>query len=67
MLRGKAQNVVRVLVNGQYENLRKNSYYTDDYAWDNACNFREGLIKNVIEFTRKIIENTIAKCFQKFH
>ena len=50
-------HIVRALVNEQYENLKKNSYYTDDYAWDNACNFREGRISDAIEFARGIIEH----------
>ena len=50
-------HVVRALVNGQFQGLRKNYYMTDDYAYDNAVNFREGEISDVIGFVQGIVEN----------
>jgi len=45
----------RALANGQYTNAKCNGYYTDDYAWDAACNYRQGsisgqhLLKELVE------------------
>ena len=49
--------MVRALINGQFESLRKNYYLTDDYAWDAAVNFQEGEIADVINFVEKIVED----------
>ena len=50
-------HVIRALVNGQYENLKKNLYLTDDYLWDYSVNFREGEIKDPIAFIEGILRN----------
>lgn len=47
----------RALANGQYENLRCNGHYTDDYADDAARDFCRGEIKAPLEFLRKLVED----------
>ena len=49
-------HVIRALVNGQFESLKCNGRYTDDYAWDDALNFRRGEINNAICFAKRIYE-----------
>lgn len=39
----------RIVANGQFTQLKQNYYYTDDYAYDAATNFRKGYIKNPIK------------------
>lgn len=50
-------HAVRALVNGQFEELRCNGRYTDDYAHDAAVNFDRGEITDAIGFARKLIES----------
>lgn len=50
-------HALRALINGQFEDLKCDGYYTDDYAWDNAVDFRRGVISNVFGFVQKIIES----------
>ena len=50
-------HVIRALINGQYEELKCNGVYTDDYAYDAAVNYRMGTISNALEFCRGIIKN----------
>lgn len=50
------RNVLRLIVNGQYENLKCNGKYTDDYAYDAAYNYGMGSIENGIAFAKSIIE-----------
>ena len=50
-------HAIRALVNGQYENLKKNGYYTDDYAHDNSVNFGRGIIADAVDFAQDIMRN----------
>ena len=50
-------HVIRALINGQYEELKCNGVYTDDYAYDAAVNCRRGTISNALEFCRGIIKS----------
>lgn len=49
-------HVIRALWNHQYEGLKCDSYYTDDYAGDAAVNFRAGPIDDGRLFASKLIE-----------
>lgn len=51
------RHAVRLVVNGQYENLKCNGVYTDDYAYDAAVNYRQGEIKNGLAWIKGIIES----------
>lgn len=51
------KHALRAIVNHQYENLKCDGYYTDDYAYDNAVNFGIKEIKNTMLFLKKVIEN----------
>ena len=60
------RHIVKALVNGQYKNLKKNYYLTDDYAYDAAYNFRAGLIEDAIGFAAKLVkEPTGWECICK--
>lgn len=50
-------HAIRALINHQFEWLHCDGVYTDDYAYDNAVNFREGEIKDAVNFAKKIIES----------
>ena len=50
-------HVIRALINGQYERLKCNGQYTDDYAWDAAVDFRRGAIESAVDFCRDIIKD----------
>jgi hypothetical protein len=50
-------HVIRCLLNGQYEGLKCNGVYTDDYAWDAAVDFKRGAIADAVEFCRDIIKS----------
>ena len=53
----KIKDAIRALVNGQGTDLHKTLRLTDDYAYDSAYNFGKGLIEDVFEFCRGILEN----------
>ncbi|EMA3788876.1 hypothetical protein U2U65_003496 [Vibrio cholerae] len=40
------KHLVRLLVNGQFHHIKRDYYYTDDYAYDAACGYRKGYIDN---------------------
>lgn len=50
-------HTLRALINGQYSDLKCNGIYTDDYAFDAACNYQSGEIKNGVAFARRILES----------
>lgn len=50
-------HVLRALFNGQFEDLKCNGVYSDDYAFDNAVNYQKGAIKNAIDFAQGILES----------
>ena len=50
-------HVVRALLCGQFSDLKCHGVYTDDYAYDAACNFRRGEIENATAFARRILES----------
>lgn len=49
-------HAMRLLINGQFEELRCDSYYTDDYADDADRNYRKGRISMPIAWAKEIIE-----------
>lgn len=49
-------HLIRALVHGQYDDLRCRGVYTDDYAYDAAVNFQEGLI-DANRLAKRIIES----------
>ncbi len=51
------RHVYSALVNGQFTELKCNGVYTDDYAYDNAVNYRRGEIAKPLEFVKDILEN----------
>lgn len=46
---------LRAIANGQYESFRCKGVYTDDYAMDNALNFRRGNVA-ALAFIRRVTE-----------
>ncbi len=46
---------IRALMNGQFEGLRCNGVYTDDYAYDAASNFNRGEIQNAEAFAARVM------------
>ena len=50
-------HVVRALMAGQYQSLKCNGVYTDDYAFDAGVNYQQGEIKNGVAFARRIMES----------
>jgi len=50
------RHALRALFNGQFEWLRCKGYYTDDYAWDMAMNYRKGGIMDAVAFAADIME-----------
>ncbi|MEH6454831.1 MAG: J domain-containing protein [Cocleimonas sp.] len=42
----KTVDLIKVLVNGQFAEFKRNYYHTDDYAYDNAVDSRRGFIDN---------------------
>jgi len=51
------KHALRAIVHNQFENLKCDGYYTDDYAWDSANDFGIKEIKYTADFLKKIIEN----------
>lgn len=51
------KHALRAIVHHQFENLKCDGYYTDDYAYDNAVNFGIKEIKYTADFLKKIIEH----------
>ncbi|MBY8168124.1 hypothetical protein KW507_15730 [Vibrio fluvialis] len=49
----KIRDLVCVLLNGQFYGLKRDYYYTDDYALDNANRFSKGYYDNPIEVALK--------------
>jgi hypothetical protein len=49
-------HVRAVIVNNQFEELKCTGVYTDDYAFDDAVNYRKGEIKAPLSFIKDIIE-----------
>lgn len=50
-------HAIRAIVNSQFEDLKCDGVYTDDYAYDNAVNFQIKEIKNTAPFLEKIIQH----------
>lgn len=50
------KHVVRMLANGQFEDLRRDSRYTDDYASDAAYNYYKGSINDVSAFMIRLLD-----------
>jgi len=48
-------HALRAIINGQYEYLKCNGVYTDDYAYDAAVNFKKGEITGNIIFAVRIL------------
>lgn len=48
----KRADLIKVLVNGQYDVITTNGKYTDDYAYDNSINYGEGNTTNPTELLR---------------
>ena len=58
-------HVFRALVNKQFEQLKCNGVYTDDYAYDNQVNYRQGEITDAVGFVKKLMEHPSGwKCYQ---
>jgi hypothetical protein len=51
------RHAIRALVNGQFEWLKCTGYYTDDYAWDMAMNYRQGEIPDAVSFAADVLES----------
>lgn len=51
------KHALRAIANFQFEDLRCDGVYTDDYAWDNAVNYQMKEIKNTAYFLKKVIES----------
>ena len=51
------RHVYSTLVNKQFKDLKCTGVYTDDYAWDDACDYRRGEISSAIEFIKGILEH----------
>lgn len=49
--------LIKLLVNGQFRKLKRNYYYTDDYAFDAAYGFREGMYENPIPLVHEWINS----------
>jgi hypothetical protein len=49
-------HVRSAIVNNQFENLKCTGVYTDDYAFDDAVNYRKGKIKAPLPFIKDIVE-----------
>lgn len=48
---------VRALINGQFDELKCNGKYSDDYAYDAAVNYHKGTVADHIYFAAKIVES----------
>lgn len=53
----RVSDVIRLLVNKQYTDLKCNGKYTDDYHYDNAYDFQRGKIADPIAFAQDLYEN----------
>lgn len=51
------RHVLRVLANGQFDQLSCRGKYTDDYAYDSEVGFRRGRIADPLSFIKNIIES----------
>lgn len=58
----KINDLVKVLVNGQFHSLKRNYYYTDDYAYDAAVGFRKGYIENPLSVAFEWFGETKRSC-----
>lgn len=50
-------HAVRAIVNGQFDVLKCNGVYTDDYYYDYATDYKRGEIESHISFARRIFES----------
>jgi hypothetical protein len=50
-------HVIRLLANNQFTDFVKNGKYTDDYAYDNAVNYRQGEKQSAEEMVKELIEH----------
>lgn len=48
-------HVIKLLANNQFKNFKKKSRYTDDYAYDAATNYGEGLEMSAKEMIKELI------------
>jgi hypothetical protein len=51
------RHVLRALVNGQFQELKCDGRYSDDYALDAADNFGRGKIESAKSFAKRIMES----------
>jgi hypothetical protein len=49
-------HAIKALVNGQYKAFKCDGVYTDDYAFDAACNFQKGEIKDPNGMIKELVE-----------
>jgi len=60
------RHVFAALNNGQFKDLKCKGVYTDDYAYDNAVNYRMGEIKAPDSFLKRILESPSGWwCFEQ--
>lgn len=53
----KVLDLIKVLMNGQYADFKRDYMHTDDYAWDNACGSGERYIENPFKAIKDWIEH----------
>ncbi|MGR5451408.1 J domain-containing protein [Vibrio sp. PNB22_3_1] len=58
----KIRDMIKVLVNGQYRELKSHYYYTDDYAMDSALDFRKGFLNNPFFVVKDWFGQTKLSC-----
>ena len=51
------KHVYKAILNNQYMGLTCNGIYTDDYAYDYSCNYRQGEILKAMDWIKDIIEH----------
>jgi hypothetical protein len=51
------RHVYAAIINHQFKSLKCQGVYTDDYAWDDAVNFRRGEIASPLDFIQAIINS----------
>ena len=51
------RHVYAAIANKQFKRLQCKGVYTDDYAWDDAVNYRKGDIKSPLDFLQSIIDS----------
>ncbi|ENN6469943.1 hypothetical protein AB9X29_003744 [Vibrio vulnificus] len=60
--RWKIIDLVKVLVNGQFHSLKRNYYYTDDYAYDAALRSQKGYIDNPLKVAMEWLGESKRSC-----